>query len=104
MMPRKLMSHNRMQLALLLVLLFIGLQANEAAQAAPHATYAWVQNASVPGGRGSAGIYDLSSSIGQPAAGEVSAGIYTFGGGFWGGGVIVPVQNHFEVFLPLVRR
>jgi hypothetical protein len=73
--------------------------------AAPQATYELVQSYTGPGGRGSAGIYNLSSSIGQPAAGEVSAGSYTFGGGFWGGGVIVPVASiSYAVYLPLVLR
>jgi hypothetical protein len=34
----------------------------------------------------------------------VSAGIYTLGGGFWGGGIIVSAQNAYVVFLPLVLR
>lgn len=72
--------------------------------AAPQATYELVQSYTGPGGSGSAGIYDISSSIGQPTAGEVSAGSYTFGGGFWGGGVIVPAVGNYEVFLPLVLR
>jgi hypothetical protein len=76
----------------------------QSVHAAPQATYALVQSYIGPGGSGSAGIYGVSSSIGQPAAGKVSAGIYTFGGGFWGGGIIVPVQNHYEVYLPLVLR
>lgn len=84
------------------LLSLIGLASS--ARAAPQATYTLVQSYIGPSGSGSAGIYSISSSIGQPAAGEVSAGSYTLGGGFWGGGVIVPVQNHFEVFLPLVRR
>ena len=75
-----------------------------AAPSAPHATYELVKSYIGPGGSGSAGIYAVSSSIGQPAAGEVSAGSYTLGGGFWGGGIIVPVQNTFAVFLPLVLR
>lgn len=84
------------------LLSLIGLASS--ARAAPQATYTLVQSYIGPSGSGSAGIYSISSSIGQPAAGEVSAGSYTLGGGFWGGGVIVPVQNHFEVFLPLMRR
>jgi hypothetical protein len=72
--------------------------------AAPHATYELVKSSIGPGGSGSAGVYDMSSSIGQPAAGEVSAGIYTLGGGFWGGGVIVPAIGNYSIYLPLVRR
>lgn len=75
-----------------------------AARAAPQATYELVKSSIGPGGSGSAGIYSISSSIGQPAAGEVSAGIYTLGGGFWGGGVIVPVANNYDLFLPLVLK
>jgi uncharacterized membrane protein len=74
------------------------------AHAAPQATYELVKSSIGPGGSGSAGIYSVSSSIGQPAAGEVSAGIYTLGGGFWGGGVLVPVAGHYDVYLPLLRR
>ena len=74
------------------------------AHAQPQAAYQLMKSSTGPGGSGSAGIYDLSSSIGQPAAGEVSAGSYTLGGGFWGGGIIVPVQNTYAVFLPLMLR
>ena len=91
-------------LALLTMILIGWVAAASSARAAPLATYELVQSYTGPSGGGSAGIYTLASSIGQPAAGEVSAGIYTFGGGFWGGGVIVPVQVHHDVFLPLVLR
>lgn len=91
-------------LILMLTLAACVLSVSSPAHAAPHASYAWVQSYGGPSGGGSAGIYSLSGSIGQPAAGEVSAGIYTFGGGFWGGGVIVPVVGHYKVFLPLVLR
>jgi hypothetical protein len=74
------------------------------ASAAPQATYELVKSSIGPGGSGNAGIYTMSSSVGQPAAGEVSAGIYTLGGGFWGGGVIVPARSNYTVFLPLVLR
>ncbi len=74
------------------------------AHAAPQATYEVVHSYTGPGGGGRAGIYDLASSIGQPAAGEVSAGRYTLGSGFWGGGVIVPVANRYAVYLPLVVK
>lgn len=75
-----------------------------AARAAPQATYTLVQSYIGPGSSGSAGLYAVSSSIGQPGAGEVSAGVYTLGGGFWGGGIIVPVQSNFGVFLPLMLK
>lgn len=75
-----------------------------AAPAAPQATYELVKSSIGPGGSGNAGIYSISSSIGQPTAGEVSAGSYTLGGGFWGGGVLVPIQDNFSVYLPLVLK
>lgn len=74
------------------------------ARAAPQATYELVKSNVGPGGSGSNGAYSLSSSIGQPDAGEVSAGIYTLGGGFWGGGVIVSVATRYNVYLPLVIK
>lgn len=72
--------------------------------AAPQATYELVKSSIGPGGSGNAGIYSISSSIGQPGAGEVSAGSYTFGSGFWGGGIIVPVANNYDLYLPLMLR
>jgi hypothetical protein len=98
-------NYKHLLLALAILLLAAGRLANPmAAHAAPHATYVLVQSYTGPGGSGSAGIYTLSSSIGQPTAGEVSAGSYTFGGGFWGGGVIVPVANNYDLYLPLTLR
>jgi hypothetical protein len=86
-----------------IILLALALPRSQA-HARSTATYELVQSYTGPSGSGSAGIYDLSSSIGQPAAGEVSAGSYTLGGGFWGGGVLVPVQNSFSIYLPLVLK
>jgi hypothetical protein len=89
----------------MIIVVLIGLAMfASAARAAPHATYELVKSFTGPGGSGSAGIYSLASSIGQPDAGEVSAGIYTLGGGFWGGGVIMPAQNNYSLFLPLVLK
>jgi len=86
-------------------LLLVGLPLfTSSARAAPQATYELVQSYTGPGGSGSAGIYDVSSSVGQPTAGEVSAGSYTLGGGFWGGGVLVPVANKYDLFLPLLLK
>lgn len=98
------MKHLNGYLVLIAVVLICLIGVASSAQAAPQATYILIQSYSGPAGHGSAGIYAVSSSIGQPTTGEVSAGSYTFGGGFWGGGVIVPVQNHFDVFLPLVLK
>jgi hypothetical protein len=98
------MKHLNLYVVMIAVVL-IGLATfASTARAAPQATYELVKSFTGPSGSGSTGIYDLSSSIGQPDAGEVGAGIYTLGGGFWGGGVIVPVAYRYTVYLPLVLR
>jgi hypothetical protein len=74
------------------------------ARAEPQASYQLVKSNVGPGGSGSGGAYTLASSIGQPDAGEVRAGIYTLGGGFWGGGRIVSVAIRYNVYLPLVIK
>lgn len=71
---------------------------------AQQATYQLVQSNVGPGRSGSSGIYQMSSSVGQPDAGQVSAGSYTLGGGFWGGGVIVSAGGQLFLYVPLVRR
>jgi len=86
-----------------LVLSSLGISVR-AAPLAPHATYELVKSYVGSGGSGSAGIYDISSSIGQPDAGEVSAGIYTLGGGFWGGGVVIPAIGSYNVYLSLILK
>ncbi len=91
-------------LALLAMIAIGWALAASSAHAAPQATYELVQSYMGPSGSGSTGIYSISSSIGQPAAGEVSAGNYILGGGFWGGGIIVPVRARYDVFLPLAMR
>jgi hypothetical protein len=55
------------------------------------------------GGSSSGGGYSLGGTLGQPDAGLLGGGSYTLNGGFWGG-VIVPVQNNYDLFLPLVLR
>lgn len=95
----------RILLLITSALMLSGVEINvRAAPATTQATYGLVQSYAGPSGSGSAGIYALSSSIGQSAAGEVSAGIYTLGGGFWGGGVIVPAASRYTVYLPVVLR
>jgi hypothetical protein len=90
---------------MLITVVLIGLFVlSSSARAAPQATYTLAQSYIGPGGSGSAGLYTIASSIGQPAAGEVSAGIYTLGSGFWGGGVVVPVASSHAVYLPLVLK
>lgn len=74
------------------------------ARAAPQATYELVRNVISPGSNVSAGIYNINSSIGQPAAGQVSAGVYTLGSGFWGGGIVVPAIGNYRVYLPLIKK
>lgn len=91
-------------LAVVLALLSSPAAISSAKPAAPQATYELVKSYTGPGGGGSAGIYSISSSIGQPAAGEVSAGNYTLDDGFWGGGVLVPVESQYQLFLPLILK
>jgi hypothetical protein len=98
------MKRTNLYLVLIAVILLSLMGLSSSARAAPQATYDLAKSSFGPGGSGSAGIYTVSSSVGQPAAGEVSAGIYTLGGGFWGGGIIVPVANHYDLFLPLVLK
>ncbi|MCJ7695355.1 MAG: hypothetical protein MUO40_07985 [Anaerolineaceae bacterium] len=47
---------------------------------------------------GSASGYTLHSTLGQPVAGSVSGGQYTFSSGFWG----QALMEWFENFLPLI--
>jgi len=56
------------------------------------------------GGTVSGGAYEIAATIGQPEAGQISGGAYTLGGGFWGGGVVVPASGDYQVFLPLVIK
>ena len=67
-------------------------------------TYELVKSNIGPGGSGSSGAYEISSSAGQPGVGEVSAGSYTLGGGFWGGGEIVVIIARSLLYTPLVIR
>ena len=90
---------------MMIAVVLIGLAMfTSSAHAAPRTTYTLVRSSIGPGGSGSAGIYTIESSIGQPDAGQVSAGIYTLGGGFWGGGVIVPAVGNYQIYLPLIVR
>jgi hypothetical protein len=59
----------------------------------------------VDGGGGTfstGGDYSLGGTIGQPDAGLLTGGVYTLGGGFWGGGAAAAPGN--RIFLPLVMR
>ena len=98
------MKRNYILIGVMCLVLAGSLWWTSTARAAPQATYELVKSSIGPGGSGSAGIYNLASSIGQPAAGQVSAGIYTLGIGFWGGGVIVPATTQHAVYLPLVLK
>ncbi len=90
---------------LLIMLLLIGFSMLASpAHAAPHATYQLAKTSVGSGGGGSSGIYGIASSIGQPTAGEGSAGNYTLGGGFWGGGIIVSAHADYNLFLPLIVK
>ena len=89
----------------LIVVVLIGFSAlASSARAAPQATYELVKSYAGAGGNGSAGIYNLTGSIGQAAAGEVQAGIYTLGSGFWGGGLFIPAIGNYKVYLPLIKK
>jgi hypothetical protein len=57
-----------------------------------------------PGGAVSGGAYQIAATIGQPDAGQIGGGVYTLGGGFWGGGVVVPASGGYQVYLPVVIR
>jgi hypothetical protein len=47
--------------------------------------------------------YVLEGTAGQPDAGLITGGVYSLGGGFWGGGAATePEQN--LLYLPLVMR
>jgi hypothetical protein len=50
----------------------------------------------------SGGVYSLGGTIGQPDAGLMTGGVYTVGGGFWGGGAVAAPEN--VICLPLVLR
>ena len=45
------------------------------------------------------GVYSLSGTIGQAAAGPLSGSPYTLNGGFWNDAL-----NVLKLFLPLIRR
>ena len=89
---------------LIVVVMLATFSSGAQVHAKPQATYELVRSSIGPGGNGSTGPYTLSSSIGQPAAGEVSAGSYTLGGGFWGGGIIVPAIGNYSIYVPLIQR
>ena len=98
------MKRSYMLLGMVCLLLAGSLWGASTARAEPQASYQLVKSNVGPGGSGSSGAYALASSIGQPDAGEVRAGIYTLGGGFWGGGRIVSVAIRYNVYLPLVIK
>jgi len=59
----------------------------------------------VDGGGGTAltgGAYRVTGTVGQPDAGLLTGGVYALGGGFWGGGAVLP--DGYQVYLPLVLR
>jgi hypothetical protein len=53
------------------------------------------------GGTASGGSYTLTGTIGQPDAGVLTGGDYTFGGGFWGAGV---AEAGYRIYLPMILR
>jgi len=48
-------------------------------------------------------LADVHCLIGQPEAGLMTGGVYSLGGGFWGGGAVA-TPDEFLLFLPLVMR
>jgi len=50
----------------------------------------------------SGGAYVLGGTAGQPDAGMMTGGVYTLGGGFWGGGAVAAAEN--AIYCPLVMR
>jgi hypothetical protein len=48
------------------------------------------------GGSGSAGVYNLAGTAGQPDAGSLQSDAYTLKGGFWSG-----VLPELKLYLPL---
>jgi hypothetical protein len=66
-------------------------------------TYELVKSNIGPAGAGSSGVYEMSSTAGQPDAGEFDAGSYSLGGGFWGGGEIVSILLRL-LYTPIVIR
>ncbi len=58
------------------------------------------------GGTSSGGAYSLGGTIGQPDAGFMSSGngIFTLGGGFWGGGQPSTTTSNYSVYLPIIIR
>jgi len=50
------------------------------------------------------GKYRLAGTIGQSDAGQIGAGMFTLGGGFWGGGAAIPPKIPGPVFLPFTAR
>ena len=94
----------RLTLALLLIVV-IGLALfASSARAQGGSVYDMAVSNVGSGGSGSGSHYGLSSSIGQPDAGQVSGDAYTLGGGFWGGGVLVPIAEIHKIYLPVVIR
>lgn len=72
-------------------------------RAEPQATYELVKSHVGPSASGNSGAYALSGSIGQPDAGQVSAGIYILGSGFWGGGIVVSATI-YDLYVPLIIK
>ena len=94
------MKRPNLYLVMIAVVLISLIGLASSARAAPQATYTLVQSYIGPGGNGSAGIYSVASSIGQPAAGEENSDTQNLDGRFWGGGGIGPVQNDNHSFFP----
>jgi hypothetical protein len=56
------------------------------------------------GDSGGSGDYEVATSAGQPVVGEVSAGDFTMGLGYWGGGEVVLLAGPYLIYLPLATK
>jgi uncharacterized membrane protein len=89
---------------ILCLLIAVSLKSTLPALAEQQDTYQLVKSNIGSGGSAGNGAYSVSSSVGQPDVGQVSAGSYTLGGGFWGGGIIVSVGGGYNLYLPLAIK
>ncbi len=85
------------RLVILCALLGLALLAAGVARAYPDLVYdlSWHTVAGGGGEGTQGGAYELSGSIGQPDAGELTGGNYTLTGGFW-----QSAASQYRVYLP----
>jgi len=91
---------HRQTLGVIISAALMGLTLAGMALAASDDGYALVRTAAVPAATLAGGSYRLTATVSQPDAGSMQGGLYTLGGGFWGG---ESLPSH-DVYLPLVLR